>query len=74
MTHVCLLLSLQDTANPKLYCGAEKQVVLQRTLNLCDAPSTGVASYIVYKCNRPSDMVSFSRVLAGDGCSWEFIS
>ena len=42
-------------------------VVLHRTLNLRDAPSTDMASYTVYVHNMLSDIVSFSRVLAGDG-------
>ena len=42
-------------------------IVLHRPLNLREAPSTDMASYTTYVHNKLSDIVSFSRVLAGDG-------
>ena len=42
-------------------------IVLHRTLNLRNAPSTDMASYATSIHNMLSDVVSFSRVLGGDG-------
>ncbi|XP_076873809.1 uncharacterized protein LOC143523314 isoform X1 [Brachyhypopomus gauderio] len=42
-------------------------IVLHRSLNLRDAPTTDLASYAVYIHNVLSEIVAFSRTLAGDG-------